>query len=78
MIDRVTMEFRLFRAPDMSATCATDVRDGEMCRFLGLRRFGTQPVCMFGSQTDLGTTDPRTGGGYTIPHDKCPIWEGLR
>ena len=71
MIEIISLHFNRFRSPDGKRTCCLSVADHpkNVCQFLGVRRFGTQDVCMFGEQVDLQRDE------YTRPHDKCELWK---
>lgn len=63
-----TLEFDVFRTPNGSRTCRT--KEGK-CKFLLVRKFGTQPVCGFGEQEDLDIYEVT---GYIKPKLDCPMW----
>ena len=51
--------------------CARDFGDKDgVCRFLLLRKFGTQPVCGFGEHQDLWR---KTSRGFIKPNERCPV-----
>ena len=55
-------------------TCAawfgSNDRPPELCKFLLMRKFGTQPVCGFGENTDLLKATKR---GFVKPKHDCPL-----
>ena len=51
--------------------CASDFGDKDkVCRFLLMRKMGTQPVCGFGEQQDLRR---ETSRGFIKPNERCPV-----
>lgn len=65
----------IYHAPDGSPTCAADMSNGQVCRFLRARRFGTIEECSLVLNHDLGNTLLHRNGdeGHLIPCDGCPL-----
>ncbi len=68
--DAATITVQRYRSPDGKPTCCADKRTGRVCRYLGVRSFGTIDVCMLGEQRDLA---PR-GEWSTRPDARCEVW----
>lgn len=69
-METTTITIQRYRTPDGKPTCCADAEAGQMCRFLGVRRYGLVSVCMLGKQRDIAAPEH----GYTQPDDKCEVW----
>ena len=68
-----TLRVAVFRAPDGSPACLSNVTPSCMCEFIGTRNLGQAYVCMHPKVND----DVRSGtNGYLQPDLKCPLWKG--
>jgi hypothetical protein len=64
------IEVKAYVVPDSGTpTCCLDYQKGEVCKFMGLRKMGTQPHCM-ASNVDLHSRYR----SYLTPHDDCIVW----
>lgn len=69
------LKVKTFTTPAGKPTCASNVSNGNMCRFLGTTKFGTVDCCLA-----LGVEIRRGGeiqNGFTIPHNACPMNEAV-
>jgi len=66
-IETRSITVRAFRDPDGNPTCGTT--EG-FCRFSGVGRLGTVPVCLAAP----GIYIRRRSNGYTEPCNGCPVW----
>lgn len=70
-----SIEFPVFFDEETNEqTCArwfgSDDRPPELCKFLLMRKFGTQAVCGFSENKDLLKNTSR---GFVKPNDDCPL-----
>ena len=69
-MEQTTIVIERYRSPDGQPTCCSDFTAGKICRFLGVRRFGTVDVCTLGRDRDL----MRGESGFTMPDEMCEVW----
>jgi hypothetical protein len=71
MDEFASIQVKRYRTPDGAPTCCRNWQSGELCQFLGSRRFGAMPVCMLGEQIDM---DKQRPDQWITPHNKCLVW----
>ena len=58
---------------DAIPVCAINFNLGEVCRFLTTIHFGCTDICSANNEILIRN---RSGEGFLIPSDTCPIWSG--
>lgn len=66
-----TIVIARYRTPMGKPTCSEHHPAGRTCQFLGAKRLGTVPVCMFGAQVEL----KNCGLEFQEPREDCPVWK---
>ena len=69
------LKVKTFTTPEGKPTCASNVSNGNACRFLGTTKFGTRDCCIA-----LGVEIRRDGelqDGFTVPHGSCLMNEAV-
>lgn len=69
--ETATITIKRYRSPDGKPTCCRDVATGELCAYIGARKFGTVDVCLLGQQRDLLDR----ADGWTRPDKACEVWK---
>lgn len=69
-MEYMTIKVQRFRSPDGAPTCCADHQAGHICRFFGVRKFGTVDVCMLGEQRDLA----HRVNDFQRPDAHCEVW----
>ena len=72
-----TITVLAYRDEDGQPTCAADFSQGHVCRFLGVRKFGTQDTCL-AKNNDVFRRVSGPPYGFLVPVVGCPVWEGRR
>jgi hypothetical protein len=72
-----TMPVVLYRDEDGNPTCACDFKNGRVCVFYGVQKFGCSETCWFADKDGRRWVEMkrRNGGkGTLVPLPTCPLW----
>lgn len=75
----ITTTVNRYRDSQGRKTCAASFKTGDVCSFLGCKRFGTLEYCGYDTfkEVRLFRRDTKrwAGLGTLIPHDGCKLWK---
>lgn len=72
-----SLDFEVYQTPEGKSTCSLDINNKKYCKFLGVRRFGIEEVCLFPTleKSETALFRDKDGVGYLIPCDTCPFYD---
>lgn len=74
-----SLEFEVYQTPSGKPACSLDINAKKYCKFLGIRKFGTEEICLFptSEKSETPLFRDKDGVGYLIPCESCPLHQKL-